>query len=110
MRQLRSSGSRRSPSADAGAGGAGGEASSVQIVRGAPDQEFWDLTVRGEGLDEYEGRIARVLLGQPAQPPERLGSGEAVIGGEPRSNASDEFSAGSDQSDCVALNTPLPEQ
>ena len=38
-----------------------------------------------------------------------LGSGELVVR-EPRSNASDEFSAGSDQSDCVLLDTPLPEQ
>jgi hypothetical protein len=60
--------------------GAAGEASSgVRIIRGAPDDEFWDLTIRGEGLDVYEGLAVLVRMGWPDRPPERLASGTASI-------------------------------
>lgn len=67
----------------AGAGGGAGEAGDtlepVRIIRGAPDEEFWDLTIVGESLDAFEGKRVIVRLGYPDRPPERLGSGEARI-------------------------------
>ena len=61
-------------------GGAPGDSlQPVRVIRGTPD-EYWDLTVRGEGLDEYDGRRVLARIGNPDRPPERLGSGEAIIG------------------------------
>lgn len=54
----------------------------VRVVRGAPGQDgFWDLTIRGVALDEYEGKVATVRIGMPDRAPERLGSGQARIAG-----------------------------
>jgi hypothetical protein len=64
---------------EGGGGAAGGTSSGVRIIRGAPDDEFWDLTIRGEGLDAYEGLAVHVRMGWPDRPPERLASGEAWI-------------------------------
>lgn len=61
------------------AGGVSGESfGSVSVIRGGPD-EHWDLTIRGEGLDEYDGRRVLVRIGHPERPPERLGSGDVLI-------------------------------
>jgi hypothetical protein len=61
------------------AGAAGDASSGVRIIRGEPGEEFWDLTIRGEGLDEYEGLAVLVRMGWPDRPPERLAWGEASI-------------------------------
>jgi hypothetical protein len=62
-------------------GGAPGDAlEPVRIIRGA-EEDYWDLTIRGEGLDEYDGLRVLVRIGHPERPPERLGSGEALIDG-----------------------------
>jgi hypothetical protein len=53
----------------------------VRVVRGDPSGSFWDLSIVGEDLEEYEGKSVRVLLGHPDRPPERLGSGETQIRG-----------------------------
>ena len=54
----------------------------IRVIRGDPEQTvWWDLTIRGVALDEYEGKIATVRLGSPNRPPERLGSGQATIQG-----------------------------
>jgi len=52
---------------------------AVRILRGPPEQTYWDLTVRGADLEEYEGKHVSVRLGMPDRPPERLGSGGAMI-------------------------------
>lgn len=52
----------------------------VRVVRGDPmEKGWWDLSVRGVALDEYEGKVATVRLGMPDRPPERLGSGQARV-------------------------------
>jgi hypothetical protein len=52
----------------------------VRVVRGDPvEDSFWDLTIRGVGLDEYEGKVVTVRIGMPDRAPERLGSGQTRI-------------------------------
>jgi|GEM_PF-3795743 len=53
----------------------------IRVIRGAQGAVWSDLTIRGVGLDEYEGKVATVRLGIPDRPPERLGSGQARIQG-----------------------------
>jgi hypothetical protein len=61
-------------------GGAPGDLlEPVRVIRGTPDQAYWDLTIRGEALDAYDGMKVLVRIGNPERPPERLGSGEAFI-------------------------------
>ena len=50
----------------------------VRVIRGGSDA-YWDLIIQGEGLDEYNGTRVLVRVGNPDRPPERLGSGEALI-------------------------------
>jgi hypothetical protein len=57
----------------------GTEPEPVRIIRGAPEDEFWDLTIWGEALDEYEGKLVTVRMGWPDRAPERLVSGGARI-------------------------------
>jgi hypothetical protein len=51
----------------------------VRVIRGEPGEPHWDLTIRGEDLEEYEGKRVRVRIGSPDRPPERLGSGGTLI-------------------------------
>jgi hypothetical protein len=52
----------------------------TRVIRGDPDQaEWWDLRLFDERLAEFEGKVVRARIGDPDRPPERLGSGEAVI-------------------------------
>lgn len=55
------------------------EPEPVRIIRGDPEDEFWDLTIRGQALDEYEGKLVIVRMGWPDRAPERLVSGGARI-------------------------------
>jgi hypothetical protein len=64
---------------DPEAGAAGETSSGVRIIRGAPDDKFLDLTIRGEALDAYEGLAVLVRMGWPDRPPERLAWGVAWI-------------------------------
>jgi hypothetical protein len=73
------------PAAGTSNGGAGNEGGApgdpfepVSVIRGGPG-EYWDLTIRGEGLDAYDGRRVLVRIGDPERAPERLGSGDALI-------------------------------
>jgi hypothetical protein len=60
-------------------GGAPGDPlAPVSVIRGGSD-EYWDLTIRGEDLDAYDGKRVLVRIGDPERPPERLGSGDALI-------------------------------
>jgi len=61
--------------------GSGGDAlEQVRVIRGDPAQrEWWDLTIRGDGLSDANGKVVRVRVGDPTRPPERLGSGQARI-------------------------------
>lgn len=52
---------------------------AVRVIRGEPGEPYWDLTIRGEDLEEYEGKRVRVRIGDAERPPERLGSGGALI-------------------------------
>ncbi|HEY3499716.1 MAG TPA: hypothetical protein VGK73_33725 [Polyangiaceae bacterium] len=62
-----------------GEGGAPGDPlEPVRVIRGGPGA-YWDLTIRGEDLDSYDGKKVLVRIGHPDRPPERLGSGEAII-------------------------------
>lgn len=52
----------------------------VRVIRGNPTRTmWWDLTVRGGGLQAYEGAVVTVRIGLPDNPPERIGSGQARI-------------------------------
>jgi hypothetical protein len=52
------------------------------VIRGDAMQKVWaDLSLRGVGLDEYEGKVVTVRIGMPDRAPERLGSGQAKIEG-----------------------------
>jgi hypothetical protein len=66
---------------DAEGGAPGDPLEPVRVIRGTSDDPYWDLTIRGEGLDEYDGLRVLVRIGHPERPPERLGSGEALIDG-----------------------------
>jgi hypothetical protein len=53
----------------------------TRVIRGNPADEFWDLTLRGEGLEHLDGRVVTVRVGRPASASDRLGSGQARIAG-----------------------------
>jgi hypothetical protein len=63
---------------DAEGGAPGDPLEPVRVIRGGQD-DYWDLTIRGEDLDEYDGLRVLVRIGNPERPPERLGSGGAFI-------------------------------
>jgi len=65
-----------------GSGIAGSTAggSGVRVIRGDPDTtEWWDVTIRGADLTQFDGALVTVRVGLPDRPPERLGSGQARI-------------------------------
>lgn len=63
-------------------GATGDRLEAIRVVRGDPRTKvFWDLTIRGVALEEYEGKVVTVRLGKPDRAPERLGSGQARIEG-----------------------------
>jgi hypothetical protein len=57
----------------------GGPATSV--LRGDPSATYWDLRVRGIGLDRFEGRQIVVRLGGLEDASERLATGSARVSG-----------------------------
>ncbi len=62
-----------------GPGGATG-LDEVRIVRGDPEAtDWWDLTIQGAALGDFEGKIISVRVGHPDRAPERLGSGQMRI-------------------------------
>ncbi len=67
--------------ADAGPGPSTDAAASTppSVARGDPSASYWDLRVRGVGLDRFEGKEVVVRLGRIDSPGERLAAGSARI-------------------------------